>query len=104
MSNQSSFNHNGDIENILTSIRGVINGNSPNTEVFELTDKIQISPVDEQEKDVSQKKSFSAGKTVEDIVIDLLKPQLKAWLNDNLPSIVNTMVQKEIKKIIANDE
>jgi hypothetical protein len=45
-----------------------------------------------------------SGSTVEDIVIDLLKPQLKEWLNKNLPDIVSDIIQKEIKKLIPQDE
>ena len=44
------------------------------------------------------------GTTVEDIIIDLLKPQLSDWLNKNLPGIVNNIVQREIKKLIPQDE
>jgi cell pole-organizing protein PopZ len=44
------------------------------------------------------------GNTVEDIIIDLLKPQLSDWLNKNLPGIVNNIVQREIKKLIPQDE
>ncbi len=44
------------------------------------------------------------GNKVEDIIIDLLKPQLSDWLNKNLPGIVNNIVQKEIKKLIPQDE
>ena len=44
------------------------------------------------------------GNSVEDIIIDLLKPQLSDWLNKNLPGIVNNIVQKEIKKLIPQDE
>jgi cell pole-organizing protein PopZ len=48
--------------------------------------------------------AFRSGTTVEDIVIELIKPQLSAWLNNNLPQIVNHIVQKEIKKLIPTDE
>lgn len=44
------------------------------------------------------------GTTVEDIIIDLLKPQLSDWLNKNLPGIVNNIVQREIKKLIPQNE
>ncbi len=46
-----------------------------------------------------EKVAFRSGATVEDLVVESLKPELKAWLNANLPQIVERMVQAEIKKI-----
>jgi len=37
------------------------------------------------------------GRTVEDIVIELLKPMLREWLDQNLPSIVERLVEREIR-------
>ena len=42
--------------------------------------------------------------TVEHIVTEAVKPYLADWLNKNLPSIVQKVVEKEIKKIIPNEE
>jgi uncharacterized protein len=42
---------------------------------------------------------FRSGATVEDLVVEALKPELKQWLNTHLPSIVERMVSTEIKKI-----
>jgi hypothetical protein len=39
-------------------------------------------------------------KTVEDLVMEILQPQLEQWLNTNLPGIVERVVSEEIKKII----
>ena len=41
---------------------------------------------------------FRSGTTVEDLVREALKPMLKEWLDHNLPSIVEALVQKEISK------
>lgn len=46
---------------------------------------------------------FRSGTTIEELVIELLKPELKAWLNDNLPSIVKSVVEKEVRKIMPQD-
>lgn len=48
--------------------------------------------------------TFRSGTTVEDLVIELLKPQLSEWLNQNLPSLVKHVVEKEIKKLIPRDD
>lgn len=40
-----------------------------------------------------------AGRTMEDVVLDALRPMLKEWLDANLPSLVEAMVAKEISRI-----
>lgn len=44
------------------------------------------------------------GKSMEELVKEILRPELKRWLNDNLPAIVKQLVDKEIKKIIPKNE
>jgi cell pole-organizing protein PopZ len=39
------------------------------------------------------------GRTLEDVVRELLRPMLKQWLDQNLPSIVETAVQSEVERI-----
>jgi uncharacterized protein len=46
--------------------------------------------------------NFRGGTTIEDLVIEALKPELRDWLNANLPSMVERMVAAEIKKIAGN--
>jgi cell pole-organizing protein PopZ len=41
----------------------------------------------------------SAGRTMEDVVLDALRPMLKDWLDTNLPPLVEAMVAKEISRI-----
>ena len=48
--------------------------------------------------------NFRSGATLEDLVIELLKPELSEWLNRNLPNIVKSIVEKEVKKLIPQDE
>jgi cell pole-organizing protein PopZ len=44
--------------------------------------------------------SFRNGDTVEDLVMESLKPMLAKWLDENLNSLVEEIIQKEISKII----
>ena len=37
--------------------------------------------------------------TLEDLVREMLHPMLKDWLSDNLPPMVERMVQKELEKL-----
>ena len=39
------------------------------------------------------------GVTLEDIVRELLHPMLREWMDDNLPPMVERIVQKEIEKM-----
>ena len=38
------------------------------------------------------------GPTLEDLAREMLRPMLKSWLDENLPRIVETMVQAEIER------
>jgi uncharacterized protein len=38
-------------------------------------------------------------RTLEDLVAEMLKPMLKDWLDDNLPSLVERLVQEEIHRV-----
>jgi len=40
-------------------------------------------------------------KTLEDIVRELLRPLLQAWLDENLPAMVERLVQKEIARVVG---
>lgn len=39
------------------------------------------------------------GRTMEEVVVDALRPMLKQWLDANLPAMVEAMVAKEISRI-----
>lgn len=43
--------------------------------------------------------TFRSGTTLEELVMEALRPELKRWLNANLPGIVEKLVAAEIKKI-----
>ena len=38
--------------------------------------------------------------TLEDVVRETLRPMLKSWLDENLPRVVERMVQAEIERVI----
>lgn len=40
-----------------------------------------------------------ASRTLDDVVLEALRPMLKQWLDNNLPPIVEAMVAKEIARI-----
>jgi cell pole-organizing protein PopZ len=41
----------------------------------------------------------AAGRTLEDVVRELLRPMMKAWLDENLPQIVEQQVAAEVERI-----
>jgi uncharacterized protein len=44
--------------------------------------------------------SLGAGnQTIEGVVRELLRPMLKAWLDENLPSVVERLVEREIERV-----
>lgn len=43
--------------------------------------------------------SVPVGRTIEDVVIEALRPMLKDWLDAHLPDMVEAMVAKEISRI-----
>ena len=69
-----------------------------NFDTLDLTDVVDEVDND-QLNDLSSK-----DKTIEELVKEVLKPELKKWLNKNLPVIVRELVEKEIKKIIPKNE
>lgn len=45
-----------------------------------------------------------SGRTVEQFIEDMIRPLLKDWLDENLPTIVDRLVEKEIHKIARRAE
>ena len=41
----------------------------------------------------------SNARTLEDLVREMLRPLLKNWLDDNLPTIVERLVRAEIERV-----
>jgi cell pole-organizing protein PopZ len=42
--------------------------------------------------------------TLEDVVRETLRPMLKSWLDENLPGVVERMVQAEIERVTRGRE
>ena len=43
--------------------------------------------------------TMGAGRTLEDLVQEMLRPMLKEWLGKNLPSMVERLVEREIVRL-----
>ena len=44
---------------------------------------------------------FRSGDTLEDLVVEMLKPMMKDWLDQNLPHLVREVVEKEVRKLTS---
>lgn len=112
------------IDDAMRGIREAISGGDmPNTDILELTEKIEDGKDDllntlntmlrdkkaETNNDSMESRNSSEKKeksneikhsVLENLVIEALKPQLTNWLNANLPDIVRNIVEKEIKKLV----
>ena len=45
-----------------------------------------------------------SGNTVEDLVVKMIRPMLREWLDENLPATVERIVQKEIRRLVRQAE
>jgi len=43
--------------------------------------------------------SEGEGRTLEDMVVEMLRPMVKQWLDDNLPAIVEDKVEEEVQRV-----
>ncbi|MFW5835109.1 MAG: DUF2497 domain-containing protein [Pseudomonadota bacterium] len=41
-------------------------------------------------------------RSIETFLADLVRPELKAWLDTNLPPLVERIVEREIKKLVRD--
>jgi hypothetical protein len=71
---------------------------------FDTLDLINIVNDENGNNDNELGSTLNNGRSVEELVKEILRPELTKWLNDNLPAIVKQLVDKEIKKIIPKDE
>ncbi len=55
--------------------------------------------VDSAFNTLAQTVQVQNGRTLEDLVREILRPMLKTWLDDNLPSMVERLVRAEIERV-----
>lgn len=70
----------------------------------ESNDRSLISPstsaaVDSAFNTLAQTVLVQNGRTLEDLVREMLRPMLKTWLDDNLPGMVERLVRAEIERV-----
>jgi cell pole-organizing protein PopZ len=47
---------------------------------------------------------FRSGTSIEDIVSEIMRPMLQEWLNDNLAELVKKTVEREIRRLVPQED
>ena len=58
-------------------------------------------PQPQQQAMPSSGLGFRSGTTIEDLVLEALRPMLKEWLDEHLTKIVERLVEKEVRRLSA---
>jgi uncharacterized protein len=64
-----------------------------------LISAVTTAAVESNFNTLSQAVNARDGRTVEELVSELLRPMLKAWLDENLPGLVERLVRAEIERV-----
>ena len=103
------------VRNVISNIVGVYGKDGPVAEAPPVRPPARPAPEPEREEpllsseaDASVADAFGRlnaillprePRTVEDLMKEMLRPMLKAWLDDNLPAMVERLVQAEIRRV-----
>ncbi len=79
-------------------INSLISGDAANKAGSTIKNLINTLPKNEIDSPVTR-----TGTTLEDLVIEAIKPMLSDWLDQNLPTMVERIVKHEIKKLIKEE-
>jgi hypothetical protein len=69
------------------------------TDSSQLLSRAATAAVDSAFNSLAQTVLVQNARTLEDLVREMLRPLLKSWLDDNLPSMVERMVRSEIERV-----
>jgi cell pole-organizing protein PopZ len=81
------------------------NVNFDTLDLTEIADEDDLSAISKSQKE--ERKSIhpaKASQTIHEMVAEILRPELKKWLDTNLPAIVKQAVNEEIKKFIPKND
>ena len=65
----------------------------------QLVSNATMAAVDSAFNTLAQTVLVQNARTLEDLVREMLRPMLKTWLDDNLPSMVERLVRAEIERV-----
>jgi cell pole-organizing protein PopZ len=61
----------------------------------------ELSKALDQEPETTGNIALGPGTTLEDLVKEMVRPMLKDWLDQNLPTLVEHLVRKEIQRMVS---
>jgi cell pole-organizing protein PopZ len=139
VNNKEQKNHGMSVEEIIKSIRGIIDDHN-NTNKLSTDDVLELTEVIDTKREETdttilelnndklisensardttnsfkqfaktakvavQENKRSKVTTIEELVVEMMRPQLKKWLDENLPKLVQELVEKEIRRLIPDDK
>lgn len=89
---------NGAVHQEVQSINGLISDQAAKASAEAIKSLVEKMP-----KTKIDSPNLRNGSTVEDLIVEALKPMLSDWLDKNLATIVKQLVEKEIQKLIPKD-
>jgi len=72
---------------------------SPAAPTREILSRSTVSAVESAFNSLANTVLSNNARTLEDLVKEMLRPMLKSWLDDNLPSLVERIVKAEIERV-----
>lgn len=88
-------------DDVLSNIDGLLNDQAveASSSAIQQLKQVNDAQVKVSVEEPVESMAFRSGVTIEDLAMEALKPELKSWLNNNLPQIVERLVKAEIEKI-----
>lgn len=83
---------------------GLLSEESARASAQSLNDLLQAVSLTKAHPGSPQNLPFRSGQTLEDLVLELLKPQLSQWLDKNLPKLIQQLVVEEIHKLLPTQK
>jgi cell pole-organizing protein PopZ len=62
----------------------------------------QLTRKGDETSQASESLAIGSGRTLEDLVKEMLRPMLRDWLDANLPGMVERLVKREIERIVRS--
>lgn len=88
---------------VASPSEGLISPSTAAASVASLKHLLEAAPTHEEPaRSIAPSLPLRHGVTVEDLVVEALKPLLKEWLDGNLPQLVERIVAREVQKITAS--
>jgi cell pole-organizing protein PopZ len=80
---------------------GVVNDKAEEPLVSKETAELSTAALAALAQAVARENVGFAGRTLEDLTKEILRPLIKEWLNDNLPTLIERLVRAEIEKMVG---